>query len=487
MKLKKFTILHSNDMHGDFFAENCKETEELIGGIALLSGYINKVRKKEENVLYVIAGDMLQGSLIDTEYKGISTMEIMNYLSPDVVCIGNHEVDYGLPQLLFLERVANFPIVNANLYMKNYHKRLMKPYYIIKQAGIEILFTGVITEKIMDSIKNDKLISSFVNLEDASKEIGKICNAYKNDDIDLTVVLSHIGFESDIELAKLLKKDWGVDLIFGGHSHTILKHPKKVNNILIMQAGVGTNQIGRLDIIIDEELNKVVKYKWKLIPINNKIAQPDEKLLNFINSYKKSVDEKYSVIISKLGRIHTHPLREVETELGNLVADALHSYSQCDISLVGSGSIRSETLGPIVTLMDIMQCFPFDDTWTRYKINGKYLRKIFSSIMRNENRNGEGECYQVNSGINAVFDTKINSLKSLSINGKYVREDQDYTICIQGYHFGCSKEYLNVSQKQLMQSKETKVISTSTRDLIEEFLRNNQNISKSVEGRLIYL
>ncbi|MBN1368708.1 MAG: bifunctional metallophosphatase/5'-nucleotidase, partial [Dehalococcoidaceae bacterium] len=154
-KLKKFTVLHSNDMHGDFLAELRAGEEKMIGGLALLSGYINKVRSEEENVLYVIAGDMVQGSLIDAEYKGVSTMEIMNYLSPDVVALGNHEFDYGLPHLLFLEKVATFPIVNANLYIKKYNKRLMQPYKIIRKAGFDILFTGIITEKVIDSIKKD--------------------------------------------------------------------------------------------------------------------------------------------------------------------------------------------------------------------------------------------------------------------------------------------------------------------------------------------
>ncbi len=140
MKTKQFTILHSNDMHGDILAEDKKERGKLIGGLALLSGYINKVRKEEKNVLYVISGDMLQGSIIDTEYKGTSTIEIMNYLAPDVVAIGNHEVDYGLPHLLFLEKLANFPIVNANLYIKGHNKRLMYPYKIINKDGFDFLY-----------------------------------------------------------------------------------------------------------------------------------------------------------------------------------------------------------------------------------------------------------------------------------------------------------------------------------------------------------
>ncbi|MGE5139379.1 MAG: metallophosphoesterase, partial [Rudaea sp.] len=104
MNTRNFTILHSNDMHGDFVAEARGAEGKLIGGLALLSGYINQVRREEKNVLYLIAGDMVQGSLIDSEYKGVSTMEIMNYLAPDVVTLGNHELDYGLPHLLFLEK-----------------------------------------------------------------------------------------------------------------------------------------------------------------------------------------------------------------------------------------------------------------------------------------------------------------------------------------------------------------------------------------------
>jgi len=121
---KRFTILHSNDMHGDFQAEvKDGKPGKMVGGLSLLSGYINKVREEEKNVIYLIAGDMVCGSMIDTEYKGASTMELMNYLSPDAATIGNHELDYGLYHLLFLEKMANFPIVVSNLYMKNFHKR----------------------------------------------------------------------------------------------------------------------------------------------------------------------------------------------------------------------------------------------------------------------------------------------------------------------------------------------------------------------------
>ena len=486
MKLKKFTILHSNDMHGDFLAEVGGKEEKLIGGLGLLSGYINKVRREEENVLYVISGDMLQGSVIDTEYRGISTIEIMNYLAPDVVALGNHEFDYGLPHLLFLEKMATFPIVNANLYIKQYNRRLMQPFIILKKAGFNILFTGIITEEVMDSIKTDKLIESFVTLEEASLEVGKITNAYKNEDIDLTILLTHIGFESDIELAKLLRPEWGVDIIIGGHSHTFLKEPAMENGILIAQAGVGTDQIGRFDITIDDDTNSVVEYKWQLIPIDENLAEPDEKLQEYINSFQKEVDRKYNTMICKLAQTLTHPAREIETTLGNLLADSFAEVAECDVMLLGSGSIRSKQLGPLVTLKDLYACFPYDDTLTRYTIDGERLKKIFSHILRTENRNSEGECYQVNSKVKAVYSDKKHGLVSLKIGGEDISDTDSYSVCLQGYHFNNSKSYLDISQDDLLESGKRRVVSTSAKEVLEEYLRNHQNINRSIEGRLSF-
>lgn len=487
MKTKKFTILHSNDMHGDFLAELGGEKGELIGGLALLSGYINKVRKEEENVLYVISGDMVQGSIIDTEYKGVSTIEIMNFLAPDVVALGNHEFDYGLPHLLFLEKVANFPIVNANLYIKKYNKRLMRPYIILKKAGFDIMFTGIITEKVIESISMDKLVGSFITLKDAAKEVGRITNAYKNDDIDLTILLTHIGFDSDKELAKMMMPEWGVDLIIGGHSHTVLDKPEKINNILITQAGVGTNQIGRFDIVVDDDTNSIVKCDWKLIPITSKIAKPDKMLLDYINSFKETVDRKYNAVVCRFTEKLTHPERIIETALGNLFADAFAEMAETDIMLVGSGSIRTKELGPVVTLKDIRTCFPYDDTLTRFEIPGSKVKKIFEHIMRPENRNNEGECYQVNSAIRAVYRNKDKKLESLSFKGEPVDNEKFYRIAMQGYHLKNCAKYMNITEDELNESKKSKVISTSCQEVIEEWLRNNQNSGRKVEGRLIYV
>jgi len=85
----------------------------------------------------------------------------------------------------------------------------------------------------------------------------------------------------------MLKPEWGVDIIIGGHSHTILEKPAIRNGIIIVQAGVGTNQIGRLDIEVDDNTNSVVGHKWQLMPIDDKIAEPDTALSDYIETIKK--------------------------------------------------------------------------------------------------------------------------------------------------------------------------------------------------------
>jgi 5'-nucleotidase/UDP-sugar diphosphatase len=486
MHTQKFTILHSNDMHGDFLSEVRGGSGKLIGGLALLSGYINQVRSEEENVFYVIAGDLVQGSLIDSEFKGISTIELMNYLAPDVVSLGNHELDYGLPHLLFLEKLANFPIVNANLYIKKYNKRLMTPHIILKKAGMDILFIGIITEKVMDSISRDSMVGSFISLEEASHEVGRICDAYKSDDIDLTILLTHIGFDSDRELAGMLDPAWGVDMIIGGHSHTILDEPAKENDILIVQAGVGTDQVGRFDIMVDDDTNRIVDWKWRLVEISAKNADPDKELIAYIDSFKQVVDRKYNALLCRFATALTHPCRETETSLGNLVADIFRDVSTSDVMLVGSGSIRSAALGPAVTLGDIRACFPFYDCIRRYTVSGARLRQIFAHIMRPDNRDGEGECYQVSAGIRAVYNDTSKTLESLTLAGVPVDDASQYTIALTGYHIdNCSKN-LGISLDELTALSGSKTVATSANNVLEEYLQSHPNLASRIEDRLVY-
>ena len=461
-RYKKLTLLHSNDLHGDFFSEeNGKET---IGGASRLSGYISKVRAEEDNVLYCIAGDMFRGNIIDSEYQGISTIEIMNSISPDVVTIGNHETDYGLAHLLFLEKCAKFPIINANLFVKSNRARLFKPYEIIEIDGMKILFIGIVTEAVLANTKNEGLIGTFVDVCEAAEEVGHICNTYNRIDIDYTVLLTHIGFEEDKKLAAKLDPAWGVDVIIGGHSHTFIEQPEIVNNILIVQAGTGTDQIGRFDLVIDTKNNCTKSWKWKCIPINSKTCPRDEKLEQIINSYKGQTDLKYGRVVTRFNRELTHPDRYRETELGDLFADILKDSLGLDVMLLGSGSIRKEKLGPIVTLQ------------------GKQLKNMLKYMLREEAFEGDHtEFYQLSDGMYLEYNRKTQKIEKFTIDKKAVKDDDTFKLGLQKYHFINMEGGFNITLKELEKNGKSRVVATSCRDVLEEYLSTNQLLDVDIE------
>ena len=481
--LKNLTILHSNDMHGDFLSE--KVDDHLLGGVSRLSGYIQKVRREQDDVVYAIAGDMFRGSLIDSEFKGLSTIEIMNLLSPDVVTLGNHEVDYGLSHLLFIEKCAKFPIINANMYIKSNHKRLFNSHLILEVNDIKILFIGILTEEVLSQTKQDKLIGSLVNIEEASEEVGRICNAYKTTDIDLTVLLTHIGFENDKKLAATLDPRWGVDIIIGGHSHTLLEKPEVVSNIVIVQAACGTDQIGRFDIVVDKDKNCIDSYEWKLVPINEENCPRDLAMEEILKTFKDQTDAKYERIVTRFVDCYTHPARNQQTVLGSLIADAFKDILNVDVMFFGSGSIRKEEMGPIVRTKDLIEVLPYNDGIYTLTVTGKQLRRMIKYIFREEAFLGETEFYQFSRGFRIEYNRERKELVSLSLNGYEIQDDQEIKIGMQDFHYCNIDKFMNVTIDEVSKIQKPRVAITNSTDAIEEYFGCQELIRASNEKRII--
>lgn len=483
MATQRLTLLHSNDMHGDFLAE--KTDDKLVGGVSMLSGYLNKVRSEEDNVVYAIAGDMFKGSIIDSEFLGISTIELMNMLAPDVAAVGNHEIDYGIAHLLFLERCAKFPIVNANLFIKTNHIRLFSPYTVVEVGGLKIMFIGILTEEVLAQTKNDGLIGSFIDIREAAREVSVICDTYKTTDIDLTVLLSHIGFDKDKELAALLDERWGVDLIIGGHTHTMLEKPEVVNGIPIVQVGCGTDQIGRFDIEFDTGKRKLLKYTWQNIPITSDTCPVDPAMEDVLLHYKAQTDEKYSRIITTFARTLTHPSRTEETELGNLFADIIQSVASFDIMMYGSGSIRVEALGPVVQYQDLKVSSPYDDSVYMVEVTGKQFRHMIAYMLRDEAFTGHTEFYQFSKGLRMVYSKRIKRFTEFKFNGEDITDDRRLTIGLQQYHYNNFGDFFDVPLEEVAKNRKPRMVASSIFGALEELFSASNHMDAHVEGRLV--
>lgn len=482
--IKKLTILHSNDLHGDFLAEEIDA--KLMGGVSMLSGYVSKVRQEEQNTLYCIAGDMFRGSVIDSEFRGISTIEIMNMIAPDVVTIGNHEIDYGIAHLLFLEKCAKFPVINANLRITTNNARLFQSHHIVEMDGMKILFIGILTETVLPMAKKEKLVGAYVEIQDAVAEVTRICNAYRSRDIDCTILLTHIGFEKDKQLAAKLDPSLGVDIIIGGHSHTYLEQPEIVNGILITQAGTGTDQIGRFDLQIDTDRNCIHHARWTSVPITDEHCPRDRALEEILNRYQSAAEEKYSRVITRLKRKLTHPNWYQETELGGFLADILQESLRLDMMMVGSGSIRVTELGPIVLLSNLTECIPYDDSAIALWVTGAQLKKMVLFMLRDEVLDGaHGEFFQFSRGVRVIYRKQSHSFVEFSLHGEPISDTKIYKIGLQYYFYLNMKDFFSVTQEEAAQNGKPRTVATSCREVLDEYLSCTQNLDHRVSGRLI--
>ena len=255
------------------------------------------------------------------------------------------------------------------------------------------------------------------------------------------MLLTHIGFEEDRHLAHQLDPAWEVDLIIGGHSHTLMEHAIEENGVIIAQAGTGTDQIGRFDIIVDTDNNCIDSYTWRTVPICAETCPRNPAMEQVLQRFTSQVDEKYSHIVGRFRRELTHPQRTQETELGNLFADIFTRSLGIDIMLIGSGSIRAEKLGPIVTYGDLIEGFPYDDGVFMFKVTGQQLRQMLHYMLREE-------AYAGHKNIESFF---------------------------------------NISYDTLCKLQKPRSAATSCQDILMEYFREHEMLDAAVDGRMTIL
>lgn len=222
-------IFHVNDTHGKLesaygeFRVDIDDTLKAkrsfveLGGFARLWTAVDELRAQYPNNLFVHAGDVFQGTLYFTQFLGAADRDFLNSMGLDAMTLGNHEFDKGPKVLEDFAAGASFPIVDCNLDLSAEPalEKLVKPYVIKNIAGARVAIIGIDTP-------DTPYISSpgpTVKFLDPQASIEKVVAELETQKIDKIILLSHQGYEEDLALAPKLK---GVDVIIGGHSHTLL-------------------------------------------------------------------------------------------------------------------------------------------------------------------------------------------------------------------------------------------------------------------------
>ena len=278
-KTKKITILHTNDTHSRLepFADNHPKYPGM-GGIAKRAKIVQEIRKQEDNVLLVDAGDIFQGTPFFNFYKGELNFKLMSMLKYDVATIGNHDMDNGMDGLAEQMKYADFPIINCNYDLtKTSLNEKVKPYKIFEMSGIKVGILGIGVE--MEGLVDPHNFRGAIYLDpvESANKYAKILKEEKG--CNLVIMLSHLGykFERDkISDVKVAVQSENIDAIIGGHTHTFMEQPDVLKNkvgeeIIVTQAGFAGINLGRLDFYFNEE-EKTTVATSEFIKVDNNVT-----------------------------------------------------------------------------------------------------------------------------------------------------------------------------------------------------------------------
>ncbi len=469
---KQLTILHANDIHGQLqFSVN--SNIEIIGGISLMSGYLCKVRQEEKAVMFSISGDVLQEDICGSDYKGTNTVSLINYLKPDAISLGNHELDYGLAHLLIFKECIDSPVLCGNMIVSHLNEDLFRPSMIYETEGIRILLIGVIPKAFFNRIMSDEFCRNNVLYKDSYDVIREQMDKHKDDKPDLVILMSHYGIDGDRELAANMPPDLHVDMILGGHTHIDMDEAEVVNDIIIAQSSYGTTHIGRFDLNVDTDKGGIADWKWQRIPLTTDVCDFDygvDYLADQIVFHEKP--RQTETKLCEFADEYTQTNRLYESDLGDIISDIFAELYPVDLVILQSGSLRLERCGPIVTEKDFKKLYPFDDRFYIVKISGKELKESFDYLFSlKPDGSVMNGTFQYSKGFKLVVDgtdcwEKGCKVTSISLFGEELDDDRIYNV---GMTRNCTENCFTYFAKVFDDSR-CETVSLSTYNALAEWL-----------------
>ena len=467
------TILHTNDMHANFVPHEAfwvKETPKpLVGGFNELSWIVDSLRHVKPSTLLLDAGDVMTGNPI-TEYtyagaEGGALFEMLNRIGYELWTPGNHDFDISVGNLRKLTSIARFSTVSANILdTLNQFPVNNKEYVIIEKNGLKIGIFGLMSDDFYNLVNQSS--SAGIKIL-PTIETAKRLAALLTPKTDLLIALTHQGVEEDSALAMNVQ---GIDVIVGGHSHTRLRHPKKVNGVIIVQTGSDCENLGVLDLKV--ERHHVVSYDGNLIQLWYNAARPKTSLSFFIDSVKAAIDQDYAKVI---GTLKTDWNRgHGESGIGNFIADAQREAVPADVGFMNSSGIRKDLAAGPITKRDIFEILPFRNILVKFELTGKQIQSIVEYYIKEHSgiQTSGIQCDWKKRGDGSI------EFERFLVNGRPLDSNKIYTGAASDYMMGEATRYLGIEKPKLTYTNQTVFA------VIEKKVRDLKEISSQIEHRI---
>lgn len=367
-------ILHTNDTHS-----RVVESDSGIG-FAKIATLVNQYREENANVLLLDAGDTLHGENIANLVEGESIVSIMNAIGYDAMTAGNHDFNYGQERLVELAEKTEFPILGANV-LKEDETSLLGKYTIFEYEGVKVGVFGLCSPE--TSFKTHPNNVQGLTFEDPVK-VAEAIVAELKDQVDLIIVLAHLGDEGQDTSVRVAELVEGIDLIVDGHSHSLYEEGNLVNGVLIASTGEHSKNLGLVELTVKD--GKLVEKTAKLISKEDTAeVEGNETVLAIIDEITQAQEEILSEVIGKTdvfldGERETNRTRE--TNLGNLVLDAFLAETGADIAIANGGGIRTSLEAGELTKGGIISVVPFNNFVITKKLTGSKIKEALEFSVR---------------------------------------------------------------------------------------------------------
>ncbi len=389
----KVTLLQLNDVYQFVPVDQGRN-----GGLARVLTLKKNVQKENPNTLLLLAGDTISPSVESITHRGAQMIEAWNALGLDYATFGNHEFDFGPAVLIQRMNESKFKWLAANVIDRKTDQPFggAEPFVVREFGPVKIGIFGLV----LPETKTTSRPGDEIDFRDTCDTARRVVSEIRSQGANVVVALTHLSMREDKELARCAN----VDLIVGGHEHTLLQ--SAAGGAPIFKMTSDARELGRIDLNIrpDGTLDSI---DWKVIPVTNQT--PDDPAFAFIH-------KKYSRLLSQLAQpigrttvaldARSAENRRNETNVGNLIADAFRKATAADVALMNGGSVRADNIiGPgTITMRDVLSILPFKNKLVKIEVTGAIiLAALEHGVSRSAEDSQPGRFPQV-SGMTFTFD-----------------------------------------------------------------------------------
>ena len=480
-------------------------TSDVHAGIDQGWGYagvaaIRDAMAAKNHVVLVDNGDAIQGETIGTLTNGKALVELMNVVGYDVAVPGNHEFDYGMSNFLTLSgEVAQYPYVSANF---NYQDKLVFNPYVIKEfEGVKVAFVGVTTPKTITSStpayfqdENGNFVYGFCQDDTGAKfyaAIQSAVDAARAEGAQYVIICGHLGTEVSCEpytSIDVIYNVSGIDAVLDGHAHETMDENRVIGKdgkeVIRVACGTKLANVGALTITPDGKITSNL-YTWDQEVSPVEYYGLTGEVVDAVNAKVAELDVIRQTIVARTETaLHIYDpvatdvriIRNAETNLGDLCADAYRAMSGAQVAFVNGGGIRAQIPAGDITLEQIFNVHPFGNVMCMVEVTGQQILDALEWGARNTP--GENGGFLQVSGLTYEIHTYVPSTAVADENGMFAGVTGEYrvkNVTVGGEPLDVNKTYKLASHNYMLKSAgDGYSMFQGAKLLIDETLIDNQ-------------